>query len=214
MRILIIPALFMSLGALAVVLSGESLAFPESVKELQTLLQSHANIAWLVGAALIIGDAVLPLPSDPTIFALGLIYGGLLGGLIGGTAASIAGLMGYGICRLLGERGARLLVGEKDLARARLFYERWGFAAIALGRAIGGPAEYLVIVAGLTPMPFTRVLGAILTGAYSAAFCMSFLGVYALTQPYLALLAAIGVVVGLMGLFKAIDSRQSAASAE
>jgi len=87
-----------------------------------------------------------------------------------------AGLLGYFIARLLGERGVVFLLGETDLERTRHFYERWGFACIAFGRAIGGPAEYLVVVSGLTRIPFRTVFLAILTGAYSAAFCMSLLG--------------------------------------
>jgi|CoawatStandDraft_6_1074263.scaffolds.fasta_scaffold79920_1 membrane protein DedA with SNARE-associated domain len=81
--------------------------------------------------------------------------------MIGGTAASIASLLGYFIARLLGERGAVFLVGKTDLERTRHFYERWGFACTAFGRAIGGPAEYLVVVAGLTRIPFRTVFLAI-----------------------------------------------------
>jgi uncharacterized membrane protein YdjX (TVP38/TMEM64 family) len=207
MRILIIPALFMGLGLLVVLLAGDSLAFPDSIEESQAWLQSFGGFAWAVGAGLIIGDAVLPLPSDATIFTLGFIYGGLLGGFIGGVAATIAGLLGYGIARLLGENGARFLVGEKDLQRARLFYERWGFMAIAIGRAIGGPAEYLVVVAGLTRMPFTKVFAAIVTGAFSAAFCMAFLGAFALTDPLLAMGLAAALVLMLIGCFRFMQKR-------
>jgi len=204
MRILIIPALFLSIGALVVWLFGERLEFPESIAESQAWLQSFDSFAWAVGSALIIGDAVLPIPSDATIFSMGVIYGGFVGGVIGGTASSIAGLLGYGVTRLLGEKGAVFLVGEKDLHRARVFYERWGFAAIALGRAIGGPAEYLVVVAGLTRIPFQKVLAAILTGAYSAAFCMSFLGAYSLIEPWLAIGLAVLLLLALMGVFHLI----------
>ena len=156
---------------------------------------------------MIIGDAVFPLPSDATIFTLGFIYGGLMGGLVGGTAATIAGLLGYGITRALGEKGALFLVGEKDLARARRFYGRWGFVTIALGRAIGGPAEYLVVLAGLTRIPFTTVLAGILTGAYTAAFCMAFLGAYAVVNPWLAVALAVALLGGLIGGFKLLHAR-------
>ena len=207
MRILLLPLLFFSLGALIVFFVGPALEFPESYADFLTWLESFEQWAWLAGSLMIIGDAVLPLPSDPTIFSFGLLYGGLLGGFIGGTAATIAGLLGYGLARLLGERGALFLVGEKDLGKTRSFYDSWGFAAVALGRAIGGPAEYLVVVAGLTHMPFVKVLSAILTGAYSAAFCISFLGAYSRINPILAVLLAIALVLSLMGLFKLILRR-------
>ena len=201
MRILIIPALFMLLGALLVFLAGDSLNFPESIEESHAWLQSFDKIAWLVGSGLIIGDGILPLPTDATIFTLGFIYGGFLGGLIGGTAGTLAGLMGYGAARLLGEKGAEFLVGKSDLQRARSFYSRWGFFAVALGRAIGGPAEYLVVIAGLTDMPFHKVLLGILIGAYSAGFCMSYLGAYALMNPVYAVAGAILLVLALIGVF-------------
>jgi uncharacterized membrane protein YdjX (TVP38/TMEM64 family) len=201
-RILIIPALFISLGLLLAFLFGERLDIPDSMEESQVWLQSFGNIAWAVGAGMIIGDVVLPLPSDATIFTLGFIYGGLLGGLIGGTAATISGLLGYGIVRALGEKGALFLIGEADLARARGFYTRWGFITIAMGRAIGGPAEYLVVLAGLTRIPFRTVLLGIVTGSYSAAFCMGFLGAYALVEPELAILLAVGLIVLLIAGFR------------
>ena len=113
----------------------------------------------------------------------------------------MAGLLGYGIVRALGEKGAVFLVGEKDLARARDFYGRWGFATIALGRAIGGPAEYLVVVAGLTQIPFRTVFLGIITGAYCGGFSMSFLGAYALVQPELAVVLAVALIVLLSGGF-------------
>ena len=83
MRILIIPALFIGVGFLVLFLMGDSLNFPESVEESQAWLQSFGGVAWAVGAGLIVGDAILPLPSDATIFTLGFIYGGFLGGLVG-----------------------------------------------------------------------------------------------------------------------------------
>ena len=187
--------------------SGESLEFPDSIEASQAWLQGFDEFAWAVGAGMIIGDAVLPLPSDATIFSMGIIYGGLLGGMIGGTAASIAGLLGYFTARLLGERGAVFLVGETDLERTRHFYERWGFACIAFGRAIGGPAEYLVVVAGLTRIPFRTVFLAILTGAYGSAFCMSFLGAWSLVEPWLAMGLATLLVLVLIGVFQLLQRR-------
>ena len=207
MRILLIPLLFMTIGGLVVWAAGPSLQFPENVAEFQLWLQGYDQWAWAAGSAMIIGDALLPLPSDPTIFTMGLIYGGLWGGIIGGTAATVAALIGYSIARALGKKGALFLVGEKDLARAHHFYQKWGFMAVALGRAIGGPAEYLVIVAGLTPMPFRKVFLAIITGAYPTAFCMSFLGAYSVASPVTAVVLAVVLILLLIGLFRLVQHR-------
>ncbi|MFT4518905.1 MAG: putative membrane protein YdjX (TVP38/TMEM64 family) [Halioglobus sp.] len=201
MRILLIPFLFILIGGAVVFFVGPALQFPESISEFQVWLKGFDEWAWAAGSMMIIGDSLLPIPSDPTVFTLGLIYGGLIGGLVGGTAATIAALIGYSITRSLGEEGATFLIGEKDLQRARGFYERWGFMTVALGRAIGGPAEYLVVVAGLTAMPFRKVLLAIVTGAYPTAFCMSFLGAYSMAEPYIAVTLAVALVLSLIGGF-------------
>ena len=92
-------------------------------------------------------------------------------------------------------------MGETDLERTRHFYERWGFGCIAFGRAIGGTAEYLVVVAGLTRIPFRSVFLAKLTGAYSSAFCMSFLGAWSLVEPWFAMGLAALLVLVLIGVF-------------
>ncbi len=179
-------------------LFGDHLDFPESVDELAVILRGYGDWAWAAGVALIVGDAVLPLPSDPTIFTLGLIYGPWQGALIGGSAATVGGLIGYGITRMLGERGARLIVGERDLERARVFYDRWGLYAVALGRALGGPAEYVVVLAGLSKMPFRSVLLAIATGAFSSALVMAILGSWWVAYPVASIVVATGVVCALV----------------
>lgn len=91
MRILLIPLLFIVIGSFIVYMAGPSLKIPESIAEFQAWLQSFDNWAWAAGFALIAGDALLPLPSDPTTFTLGLIYGGLIG-CVTASAAAFASL--------------------------------------------------------------------------------------------------------------------------
>jgi membrane protein DedA with SNARE-associated domain len=68
------------------------------------------------------------------------------------------------------------LVGEQDLATAQHFYESWGIYAVTLGRAIGGPAEWLVLIAGILGMKFSRALVVLTIGGFSAAFVTAWLG--------------------------------------
>jgi hypothetical protein len=51
------------------------------------------------------------------------------------------------------------------------------------------------------PCGVDRVFLAILTGAYSAAFCMSFLGAWSLVEPWLAMGLAAALVLVLIGVF-------------
>ncbi len=196
MRLLIFPAILFSLSSLIFWSFGDGLVLPDEFDEVVVWLRAQGEYAWAVGAGVILADAVLPAPSTLTTFALGIIYGPLLGGAIGGGAAVLAGLTGFGATRLLGRRGALWLVGEKDLARTQAFYERWGLYAVVFGRAIGGPAEWAVILAGLSNLRFLPVLGALCLGGFGSGFVMAALGAMAVTHP----LAALAISVGLLAV--------------
>ncbi len=187
MRLLLIPLLFVLLSGLTLLAIGDRLEIPGSFAEAVSWLRSFERWAWAAGMGVIIADFLLPMPSTPALVGLGIIYGPLVGGLIGGAAATIGGLLAFGLTRSLGRRGALFLVGERDLMRAQRFYERWGIYAVVLGRAIGGPAEWLVLIAGISDMAFLRVLGALIIGGFSAGFVNAWLGHVAVDRPLLAL---------------------------
>ncbi len=207
MRILLLPLIFISIGSLYFVFFGDIYPIPESPEDLLISLKSYKDQAWIVAICIIIGDVILPLPSDITIFTLGVLYGPLKGGALGSLATFIAGIIGFYIARLMGEKGALFLLGENDLAKANKFYEKWGFLAVALGRAIGGPAEYLVITAGLTKMNPIKVIAAIFIGGVSSSFCMAYLGSQTSDSPYLAVLAAVTLVVLLLAIFRFLSRK-------
>ena len=186
-------------------LFGDRLAFPESYDDVVVWLRGHGDIAWLVGVGVIMADAILPVPSTPASFAMGIIYGPVVGGLICGTALFLAAALGFGLARSLGDRGARFLVGDQDLAGTRRFYDRWGMPAIVLGRAIGGPAEWAVILAGLSQLSAGRVLAAAALGAYVSGFVVAALGAMSIQEPLLA----IGAAVAFLGLLLWLGRRMS-----
>ena len=194
MRLLIVPAIFLALaGALTWSLS-DRLVLPETFDEVVAWLRGHGRYAWAVGGSVILADALLPVPSTPAMFSMGVIYGPLLGGIVCGVASVLSGLVGFGATRILGRRGALFLVGEKDLARTYAFYERFGLYAVVLGRAIGGPAEWAVILAGLSSMPVLHVLLALCLGGLVSGLVMAGLGAMAVTQPVLALVLTLSVL--------------------
>ncbi len=194
-RLLLIPLLFLLFSSLTLLVFGHRLEVPETFAEAVEWLRSFDRWVWAVAMGVIIGDFLLPLPSTPAIVTLGIVYGPLMGGLLGGIATTIAGLLGFGITRALGRRGAAFLVGEDDLAWAERFYERWGIYAVVLGRAIGGPAEWLILIAGISGMPFPRVLVALIVGGFSASFVTAWLGDLAVDRPYLAITLVILLAV-------------------
>jgi len=207
MRILLLPLFFISIGVIYFVFFGDIFPIPESSEDLLIILASYKDEAWIVAICIIIGDVILPLPSDITIFTLGILYGPIIGGALGSLGTFIAGIMGFYIARIMGEKGALFLLGENDLARANQFYEKWGFLAVALGRAIGGPAEYLVITAGLTKMSQLKVIAAVLIGGVSSSFCMAYLGSQASDSPYLAVISAVTMVVLLLAIFQFLSRK-------
>jgi uncharacterized membrane protein YdjX (TVP38/TMEM64 family) len=199
-RLLFIPLLFVLVSGLIALALGNQFELPGSFAESVVWLRSFERWAWAVAMAVIIGDFLLPLPSTPALVSLGIIYGPFLGGLLGGVATTAAGLLAFGLARMLGRRGALYLVGEEDLARAQRFYDRWGVYAVTLGRALGGPFEWLVLIAGISGMPFPRALLALLIGGFSGAFVVTWLGDLAVDRPVLAVTLAITLAFGLAWL--------------
>lgn len=198
MRLLIIPLTLMALGFLLMSTLGSGVNIPESLDDLVPWLQGFEQWAWLAAGSVIAADSVLPMPSSPAMFTLGIVYGPWLGGVVGGVASVLAGLIGFGLVRALGHRGALWVVGDADLARAERFYERWGVAAVALGKAVGGPAEWVVILAGLSRMPTAQVLLGIGIGAFPAGFCMAWLGHMAIDRPELAGVLTLLIVLAVL----------------
>ena len=204
MRLLIVPLLVVTTSLTLSWTFSEQLSFPEEFSEVVAWLRGHGDTAWLVGIGVIMADAVLPVPSTPAMFAMGIIYGPLVGGLICAIAAVLAGLAGFGATRLLGRRGALFLVGEADLERAERFFQRWGTPAIVLGRAIGGPAEWTIILAGLSTMSWPRAFGALCLGGGVSGIVVASLGAMAVNRPLLATLLTVGLVVAMMAIAHAL----------
>ena len=207
MRLLLFPIILFALGGTLAWVFADQLAMPEDYAELVTWLRAQGDYAWAVGLLLILGDALLPVPSAPAMFAMGVIYGPVLGTLISGTAMVLASLIGYGSLKLLGRGAAVRIIGEADLERTERFYERWGMIAVIFGRAIGGPAEWAVIFAGLSNMPFRKVLGAISIGAYVASAVVASLGAMSVFEPALALAISLTALAAIVLLSRWMTSK-------
>jgi uncharacterized membrane protein YdjX (TVP38/TMEM64 family) len=151
------------------------------------LLQSYGPWAWAAGILLIVSDLVLPVPSTAVISALGMIYGPWLGGLIGGIGSTLAGLVAYGGCRMLGNRFFHFLVGDTNLGKLGRFFDRFGLAAIVLSRWMPILPEALACLAGAARMRFIPFLAALACGSFAMRFAFAFLGTAYLDRPALGL---------------------------
>lgn len=126
---------------------------------------------------------MLPVPSTAVIAALGMIYGPWLGGLMGGIASTIAGIIAYGGCRLLGVRVQRFLVGETNLEKLERFFARFGLSAIALSRWMPLLPEALCCLAGMARMPMGPFLAALACGSLAMGFVFAWLGQAYMERP-------------------------------
>ena len=95
---------------------------------------------------------------------------------ISATGSVIAGLLGYGICRLVGPAYAERLAGATGFAQARRLFDRWGGWLVAGSRWLPILPETVSFLAGLTGMRFARYLGALACGAIPFGFTFATMG--------------------------------------
>jgi uncharacterized membrane protein YdjX (TVP38/TMEM64 family) len=150
----------------------DSFTFDASVK----WLQGAGPWAWLAGLLLLVGDLVLPVPGTIVISALGYLYGVFIGGLISSLGLVLAGLSGYGIGRLCGEKFARRWLGDRDFEMGRRLFTKGGGWVVAMSRALPILPEVISCTAGLVRMPFRQFLLALICGSVPMGFLFAAIG--------------------------------------
>jgi uncharacterized membrane protein YdjX (TVP38/TMEM64 family) len=145
-------------------------------EEYQQWLVSARPYAWAVAIAMLVGDLFLPIPTTPVMATLGVLYGTLLGGVIGAAGSVLAGLVAYGLARLLGERASRLLASEEEMADLQVFFDTWGVGGIIASRALPVVPEVLTFMAGMARMHLGRFVLALVVGAVPVGFLLSWAG--------------------------------------
>ncbi|WP_138733364.1 VTT domain-containing protein [Modestobacter excelsi] len=132
---------------------------------------SAAPIAAVLGVGMLVGDAVLPVPSSLVMVALGSTFG-LVGGRVLGLVGKVGGaLVGFAIGRQLagsapppdGERAARLL-------------RRWGAVAVTVSRPVPVLSETVAVLAGMSTMSWQRAGVAATAGSLPEAALFSWAG--------------------------------------
>jgi membrane protein DedA with SNARE-associated domain len=176
-----------------VVLSSVTSALTEHVT---ALIGDHGLYAVFV---LMLVDAVLPAASEVVMLYSGALAAGAfssavvlfghefepglpaylamaLSGTIGYTVGSIVGwAIGiYGGRPFLERRGRWLHLGPHQLARAERWFERWGDAAVFVGRITPVARSFISIPAGVFRAPLWRYAALTLMG--SALWCFAFAG--------------------------------------
>jgi uncharacterized membrane protein YdjX (TVP38/TMEM64 family) len=165
LRLLLIAIVLIAISVVTFLIWGGQIEEDMSQLGVAGWMQSFGVWAWVVGIGLIAADIVLPVPSTAVMGALGIIYGPLVGGMISASGSVISGLLGYGVCRLIGPKTAERLAGTEGLRRARTLFDRWGGWLVAGSRWLPILPETISFLAGLTSMRFTHYLGALVSGA-------------------------------------------------
>lgn len=142
---------------------------------------------WIGGLGLLVADIILPVPGTVVMSALGFLYGPFLGGLLASVGSMLAGLTGYGLCRLLGERPARALLGSKDFDRGRRLFATGGGWLVCVSRALPLFPEAVACTAGLVRMPFRRFLVSLACGSVPMGMIFAAVGAAGRDSPAWAL---------------------------
>lgn len=197
MRLVLIVAGLVALLLLPVLTFGDAIDQHFSGAEGLARLQAYGDWAWLVGIGLIVADLALPVPATVVISGLGMIYGPWLGGLLGGIGSTLAGLVAYGGCRLLGERFRSFLIGDANLVKLDRFLARYGLWAIALSRWMPLLPEALCCLAGMSRMHTGRFLAALACGSMAMGLAFAFMGVAYADRPIVGLVVSALVPVAV-----------------
>ena len=160
-------------------------------------LESFGPWAWAIAILLMVTDVLLPIPATAVLAMLGLIYGPLVGGLIGCVGSYLAGAVGYLICRAMGDRAARFLMGDRMMERSRRFFTSSGGWLVALSRWMIILPELVSCLAGLTRMPAGRYFTALACGTIPMCFTYAWIGQAGSDRPILALALSAAVPVFL-----------------
>lgn len=154
-------------------------------------LKQQGPWAGIAGIGLIVADLFLPMPTSGVMAGLGQIYGGFVGGLYSAAGSVAAGMVAYGLTRLIGPRAADMIAGAENIAKLKRFYEQRGAWAIALTRVLPLIPEVLCCLAGLSRMPFGKFLAALVSGSLPLSFLFSYFGSLAGDEPFSYMLIAV-----------------------
>lgn len=177
-------------------------------------LESSGEWAWAAGMGLLVGDIVLPVPGTVVMSALGWIYGAMIGGLLASAGSVFAGLVGYGVCRAMGEGVARRLLGDLDFEKGKVLFGRGGAWMVALSRALPILPEAVACTAGLVRMPFGRFLGSLVCGSVPMGFLFAWIGAEGRDAPGWALGFSLVVPAILWGLARLLIFRTKVVNPE
>jgi len=189
-RLLILFVILAALVAVPFLIWGEETERLWSADALVAASSGSLSYAWVIVAALLVVDLVLPVPNTAVIAAAGILYGPVLGGLVSALGLFLSGLVGYGASRRFGRPAARWLIGEEGLSEGENLFASCGGWLVVSSRWLPILPEVVSCMAGLARMPFHRFAAAVLCGVVPLAFAFAAGGYYGADRPILTLIIA------------------------
>ena len=127
--------------------------------------------------ALIIQAVVAPIPSELLLILGGVVFGTLIGGAIGSLGMFFGGIIAFFISKKGGRPIVLKLVGEKSIAFADRWFERWGGWGVLIGRFLPFiPFDGVSYGAGLTKIKFRDFIIASTIGGIPRSFFYAWVG--------------------------------------
>ena len=151
-------------------------------------LSSYGSWAWAFGMLLLIADLFLPLPGTIIMSALGYIYGPFFGGLLASLGNVLSGMLAYWLCRSIGRKGARWILGEKDLLKGEALFQKQGGWIVAISRWLPIIPELVACMAGLNQMRAGTFFTALICGSIPLGFVFAYIGYEGIDNPTLAII--------------------------
>ncbi|GLK84555.1 DedA family protein [Ancylobacter defluvii] len=154
------------------------------IGQIGVLIETHQSYALLVAGIVAFGESLVIVGLFIPATALMMVIGGLMGSGIVEPLPILAGsiigaILGDAVSYMLGRRVGRGLVYKWPLAqyrpsvaRARLFFRRYGFASVFFGRFLGPVRSTIPLVAGMMAMKHRQFQLANVTSAFAWAGLM------------------------------------------
>lgn len=173
-------------------------------------IRSWGAWGWAAVVVLLVSDLVLPIPATPLMSAAGYVFGTFAGGLAGAAGSFAAGMIGYSLCRLFGQKVAHRLAGKDALAGHEALFQRSGPWIVAASRWMPLLPEVVSCLAGLTRMPVRVFAVSLACGALPMGFAFAAIGSAGRANPTLAI--TLSALVPLLLWFAARPLLSRAAS--
>jgi membrane protein DedA with SNARE-associated domain len=135
---------------------------PEWTRDQLEGLSVGACILAVIG--LLLADLILPVPSTVVLSVAGMLIDWRVAAAAGFAGMMLGNLIGYGACRLAGQKAFVRFVSEGEAKRFSNWLDRWGPVTLIVSRPVPMMAEVLSCLAGLGRMGFARFLGALTVG--------------------------------------------------